>query len=481
MRSEEEYDIGGSGIDTQYERDYINYKPTTEFEKEKTYRGTGYEPVELTHQIDLAAQLATSTAVGVWEEVIGVVETINLIENQLAEKLTELTVPLPKASSEKVRQAAEKMGFPTMGQAIPFALYKETFRIPDAPEAALIQEVVEDYLADVHGNLNAELYADVAEIQSDWNDVLKFAQKGLFAQIVPLDEAPTKLAMDDPYLEEVRKIEQLQMEEYLELLKLKVTNEDKMNQLAMTQYGSERYYQAENEYEKVKREVVQAEKKLFTKAEVVDLLARKASDAEDSLELISNSVDFDPYQEQKYEVLYALLQQFSSKKEMVSGLRKMQAVLQLSVDGKRHRHNAVKMNLRGLAGGKAKRRINHALVNGVHLRNGVFAEVYDVLRHFDGVPNIENFHMLTNHLSDGLEESEQLYKNQLSDFYKIHGMDTQLRQNKLTGLLDKDMARATYQLIEKVLAYATETDITWPTSDKLSEWVTDLMDQGKIH
>lgn len=478
MRSEEEFNIGGSGIDTQYERDYINYKPSMEHSKEQTQQGDGYQLIQPTHTVDLFAQLASSTIVDTWEEVIGVVEKSNLIEKKLANKLKNISVPA--AGNVRVQKAAEKLGYPNATSEIPFALYKETFKFPDAPESAVIQEAFENYMSDVQGNLNAELYTDVAEIQNDWEDVLGFVRKGLFAQMVSLEQVPHSLSMEDPAVAEIREKEQAQLNEYLELTKLRQLNQDIMDRLARTQYGSDRYYEAETEYEKARREVIALEKKLFTKAEVVDLVRRKVSDTEDSLELIDNSVDFDPYQDHKYEVLYGLLQQFDSKQAMMSSMQKMQAVLQLSVDGKRQRMDAVKSNLRGLAGGKTKQRINQTLVNGVHLRNGVFNEVYDVLKHLDGVPNIRNFHLMIDHLSEGVAESDVLYKQQLSDFYKIHAMDAELRSEKLRALIDKDMTRGTYQMMRAVLNHAAEADTAWPTADKLSVWLNDFMEQSKI-
>lgn len=478
MRSEEEFSIGGSGIDTQYERDYINYKPTMEHSKEQTQEGDGYQLIQPTHAVDLFAQLASSTIVDTWEEVIGVVKKSKLIEKKLADKLKNISAPA--TGNARVQKAAEKMGYPHASSEIPFALYKGTFKFPDAPESAVIQEAFENYMSDVQGNLNAELYTDVAEIQNDWEDVLGFVRKGLFAQMVPMEQVPHSLSMEDPVVAEVRKKEQAQLNEYLELTKLRQLNQDIMDRLARSQYGSDRYYEAETEYEKARREVVTLEKKLFTKAEVVDLVRRKVSDTEDSLELIDNSVDFDPYQDHKYEVLYGLLQQFDSKQAMVSSMQKMQALLQLSVDGKRQRIDAVKSNLRGLAGGKTKQRINQTLVNGVHLRNGVFSEVYDVLKHLDGVPNIRNFHLMIDHLSEGVAESDVLYKRQLSDFYKIHAMDAELRSEKLRALIDKDMTRGTYQMMRAVSTHAAEADTAWPTADKLSGWLNDFMEQGKI-
>lgn len=481
MRSKEPYEIGGSGIDTQYERDYINYRPRPTHQKEASYQGGNYEPDDASHELDVYTELKRSTAGEVWNDIVTVIEKITELETTLAGKLTDITVPIPASSKSRVQRAAEKIGHTGIVDTIPFSLYRKTFAVAKLPEASLIQDTFEEYVSDVDGTLNAELYADVAEIQQDWVDMAAFSKKALFAQFSSPDDIPNSfLERSDGYIEEVKEKEKRQMSEYLELLRLQSINREILTRLGEQEMGSDAYYSAEREYDEAKRHIVLLEKKLFTKAEVVDLVSRKASDTEDSLLLIENSIDYDPYAEHKYEVLYALLQQFPSKREMQLGLRKMQAVLKLSVDRKRDDQRAIKNTLRGLAGGQVKRRMNNTLVSGIHLRNGVFSDVYDMLRHLDGVPSLKNFDLMANHVGEGIEAAEHMYRAQVSDFYKIHALDDEMRRDKLTRVLDKDMTRSTYQLMRAVLDYAQEVDVAWPTAGKLSGWLNDFMEQAKI-
>jgi hypothetical protein len=479
MRSEEEFKIGGSGIDTQYERDYINYRPKIKYTPPVVDSSYGLS-ADTASQPGLLNQLGESSIISVWEDIVAVIQKIDEVEQTLAMKLKDVSAPISSVFKDVVIEAAEKLGYSGVTNSIPFDLYKKTFEQPDAPESSIIQEAFEEYMSDVDGTINGELYSDVAEIQNDWTDMLDFVKKGLFSQIVPIDKVPVEISTKDVNLENVRAKEQSITDEYAELLKLRKINELIYQELFTKEYGSDRFFQAENELEEVKREMIKLEKRLFTKTEVVDLVRRKASDTDDSIELVKNTIDFDPYAKNKYEVLYGLLKQFRTKEEMQKGLKKMQAILKLSVDGKKDILGATKHNLRGISGGTAKRRINKTLVNGVHLRNEIFSDVYDIMKNLDGVPNVDDFETLAIHMSEGVQRAELMYQSQASDFYKIHTMDSELRTDKLVSVIDKDAARSAYKLMGNVLSYATETTQSWPTEDKISQWLNDFMEHSKI-
>lgn len=476
--SDELFDIGGQGIDTQYERDYINYRPKITYTSpliDSTY-GLSADTASQESELD---QIGDSSVISTWEDVIDVLTEIDKLEEQLSETLKDISVPIPASFQDDIKKAAEKLEYPGITDSIPFALYKKSFDFP-SPESSLIQDMFEEYMSDVNGNLNGELYADVMEIKQDWVDVTDFIKKGLFTQIVSLDKVPTDLDKENPALIEIKEKEEAMADEYARLLRLRSINEEIYYQLSESEYGSERYYQAVKDLDDTRRQVVNLEKKLFTKTEVVDLIGRKASDTSDSVSLITNSIDFDPYEEDKYEVLYGLLKQFKTKESMTTGLKKMQAVLKLSVDGKKNNTDSLKLNLRGIAGRTTKRKINQTLVNGIHLRNEIFGEVYDIMSNIDGIPSSENFEMMADHISDGVQQSESMYRQQASDFYKVHMMDASLRTEKLVSLIDKDAARSTYKLLGGVVNYTKDVNTSWPAEDQMSTWLNDFMEHSKI-
>lgn len=479
MRSESEFDIGRQGIDTQYERDHINYRPAIGKYNHKIVR-TGYGlPADTARQIlEPLEKVGKISVVSVWEDTVDTFEKVNEIEERLSEKLKDITVPIPERFKEEIEQAASRLGYPDVKE-ITFDLYKETFKNQTLPDASLIQDVFEEYMGDIYGDLNAELYQDVAEIQNDLEDLVDFLGKALLGQIVPMEKVPTKLSKDDPKLEEIHEREKQMLNEYAELLKSKAVREKAYHDLAKNAPGSEEYYKATEAYDQAKRDVINIEKRLFTKTEVSELVQQKIADANVLINLIDNTIDFDPYQETKYELLYGLMKQFPSKEDARRVLTKMQAILKLSVDNKREESSAMRLNLRGLASRNTKQKINKTLINGVHLRNEIFGEVYDALKHMDGVPAIPDFEVLMDHMVEGADVAEQMYRDESMDFYKIHSLDTELRREKLASVINKDAARSAYRLIDDVLNYSNDINRKWPEEAELTKWLNDYMEYSK--
>jgi hypothetical protein len=478
MRSESEFNLGREGIDTQYERDYINYRPKINYDPNRIDGSYGLS-VDTASQKKLE-EVDQTSIISVWEDVVGVVKEVDKLEQDLSTKLKDVSVPIPSSFQENIKKAADALGYSGITNSIPFDLYKKTFEKPETPEASIIQDVFEDYMSDVNGSLNGEIYADVAEIQNDWKDMREFINKGLFSQIVTIDKVPKELSTEDVALEEIHAKERELVDEYAHQLKIRTINKQIYMELAKKEYGSDRYFKAVEEYDNSKRDVMNLEKRLFTKSEIVDLIGRKASDTSDNIKLLGRTVDYDPYKADKYELLYGLLKQFKTREEAHVGLRKIQAVLKLSVDGKKVSTDSMKSNLRGLAGRNSKRKINRTLINGVHLRNEVFRDVYDMISHLDGVPNSRNFEVMINHIGDGVEQAENMYQLQASDFFKVHAMDANIRKDKVASLIDKDAARSTYKLIDSVLGYSKDINQSWPSEEKLSTWLKDFMEHGKI-
>jgi hypothetical protein len=480
MPLDEEFEIGGSGIDTQYERDYINYRPKIEY-TQPVVSGQGL-PVDTANQSQggLTDSVSGSSAITVWQNVVDTVNSINQLVDTLSDKLKDISVPIPASSQTVIQKAAEELGVQGITDSIPFSLYKETFKNPTSPPAIAIQDTYEDYMADVDGILNGEIFTDVMEMQNDWVDMKDFIQKGLFAQLVTVDQAPTEYTTDDTKLIVINDAEKSLDAQYAQLLMILNVNKQIYEEMAATDYGSQQYYDALHQYEDVQRRIENLEKKLFTKAEIVDLVGRKASDTNDTITLLANTVDFDPFEDDKYELLYGLLKQFPTRDAMLNGFKKMKALLKLSVDGKKVDTKSMRETLRGMAGGTNKRKINKMLVNGVHLRNEISNDVYDIMNNLDGIPNNPSFDVLAGHISDAVKQSERMYNQQAGDFYKMHVMDTNVRLNKIRSVIDKDAARSTYKLMEMVLKYTQNTNTTWPDEASLSTWLHDFMSQNNI-
>lgn len=469
--------IGGPGIDTQYERDLINYRPDISYEKPMVNTKGGLSTDTASQKQELKKINNSIPLTSLWGEVVDVINKINNLEEQLSTKLKDVSSKFPSRRAVDIIGAAERLGY-QITDSIPFELYKETFNHLGSGDAEIIKDAYEDYQADVSGILVAELYADAKEMQQDWEDMIPFINKGLFGQVVSEGKYPTSIKKDDTNLQAIQSSDQQISEEYAQALKLAKVNEEIMYHLMTNEYGSDRYYQIEEELKNDRRRLDNLRRKINTRNEILDLIRRKASNASDGAEFINNSIDFSPYKGKEHDVLYHILRQYAGKEDMAQGLRKLQAVLKLSIDNKKTSINGTKGNLRGIAGRHTKNKINRTLVNGIHLRNEIFGDVYDIMQYFDGVPKNRTFEDVANHIAQGTTQAEDSYHSQSMDFYKIHSMDAELRNRKLKGLIDKDSARSIYKMIEGVLKFIRQSG-KWPSKDNLSQWFDGFLEYYK--
>lgn len=463
---------GSKGIDTQYERDLINYRP--KFEYKKVVVGGNGLSADTASQDSLDNLTDITPSDEVWTNVVNVIDSITAVNKNLSEKLANAIAKVSDSTIGDVKEAAEEFGYQITDNLIPFKLYQDSFSRLGSWEATCIQEAWEAYQAGVNGELNAELYTDVQEIQADWNDMIPFINNGLFGQIVSSNKYPTDIKTDDVNLQAIQTANQQLLDTYAQLLKLMQVNEQILLQLTINEYGSQNYFDLDKEVKEDRKKLDDLKRRLYTLGEVTSLIEGKVSYTSDNIEFISNSIDFASYDGEEQDIVLHIMRQYVGKTDMLVALKKLQAIMQLSVDKKIVDTDSDKMKLRGIANQNVKRKINQSLVNGVHLRNEVFGDVQGVMEYFDGIPNNDTFEQVANHIVNGMVQAESSYQSQSMDFYKVHTMDAEVRTGKLRKLIDKEGARTIYKIINAILAYIQQTN-KWPNNDSLTDWVSDFM------
>jgi hypothetical protein len=475
--NEEDKIIGGFGIDTQYERDYINYRPKIEYNNPNRNAGELSVDTDSQRAANDLEQINSPIAVSTWGMAVDILNDLDSVEQELSDKLKDITAKIPDKHLDTVREAAKKFG-QDVDNTISFGLYKATFNYPESREAVLIQDIFEDFHSDVEGTLNAELYADVVEMKNDWLDMTNFIKRGLFLQIVSGEKLPTSISNEDDNLEYIHQAETEMVDNYLTAMKVDKENGDRYRELIIDAYESEAYFEAMKEYQDGERKTKLLEKRLHALWETGELIESKASSATKAIRLIKGTIDFKPYNEKEYDILYHILKQYSDKQKLTSGLKKVRAIIKLSVDHKKSAVNELKENARGIAGRKMKQKINNSLANGVHLRNEVSLDVHDLLEYFDGVPDNKGFEIVANHIATGLKQSNKVYFDQSSDFFKAHTMDAGLRDEKLKGLIDKDASRQIYRLLGETVKHVDDVG-KWTDEAELSTWLDGFMENRK--
>lgn len=461
---ENEY-LGKPGIDTEHERKQIEYRPTIEWKRPELFSEWAPLPSSEKDSINELARPATRE---LWNNLILIKESLDEIETDLSSRLHETDARIPSGLQEDLQRAAHKYGY-TISDRIPFSLYKLAVRERDSLEKQLILDVFEGYHGDVHGNLLAEIYPDVAEMQDDWIDMFGFVNKGVFSQLVSEGDLPKEVSSE----ESIQQIEE--SEESLGALYKEAKEKEAIAirnlQLVHLQSDDEGdFFKAKKEVDAIESILSTTERRLYTKREAIELSQSKARRAIRNIDILRFAIDVDHYAGEYRAILLPLLRQYTTGQSMEKGLRKLQVLLKLSIDGKNNEISDTKGNLRTLSGRNNRKRINGALVHGVHLRNEVSGETLDLMGRADAFQENEAFGRVAGHIMDSVSVSRDLYKDNAGDFYKMHTMESELRSEKISKLIDKDSAREIYKLLDNVISYGKERN-HWPTERELSAWV----------
>ena len=468
---EREQDIlGGPGIDTPIERQRIEYRPRIEMPKKpgrpmeewlaSFLSEEEYEPIG---EISIAP---------LWEQSSHVYERLTKLEERLSNQLASVTAPISSSLIERVQEAANRLG-EQVQQEIPFSLYKKAL-YSSSPDAMLIQEVFEDYHADVNGVLEAEVYPDVVEMKQDWEDILSFMKKGLFAQFIPFDQLPDTSSLDESTIELIHQKEKEMYETYAKLQKLNALNEEVLDHLPRSEQDTEAYQQLLHMIEKDRQQIRQMERKIYTKEEIVDLLQRKTNYVDWAIQFIESALDFSPYKDQEESLLYHWISHGAGRGSILTMIQKTKAILKLTVDAQKEQTKQFRSQQKGMVHRHKKQKVHQSLIHGIYMRRDVAGDMHEFLHHFYFPKEQQSLHLLASHLVEGINRADQLYEMQSSDFYRIHTIDHEIRKEKLKKVVHKDTTRRLFQLLTSVHKHIQESGSV-PRQENAMEWVRDFL------
>jgi hypothetical protein len=469
--------INGSGIDTQQERNEINYRPNLEYTK-PVINSTPYTAASNISLDNLEASvrpLVVPNTANTWTGSVAILDSLNDIKAEFEDLLKNVSATIPVKHIDLVTEAAQTLGGDVSNGTISFDLYKKALLSEDSHEKIILTDIYESYQADVNGSLVGELYPDVVEMTQDWESILEFIKKGLFLQFVDSSELPAGNTIDDAVLATITSAEQAMIDKFLALRASNQASASEMRLAKINARETDEYYNARADFYSTYTPLRDIKRRLYSKNEISSLVQSKVDNVEPLVNSIVAYSDYSPYQGTVYNTLYSLIQQYSSGQQAQNGLRKVQALLKLSIDGKIEATDSAKENLRGLASNQVKTNVNKSLVKGVHLRNEVFGDIYDAINVLDAPTEDATFNEVAEHIVGSLTQADSLYTEQSSDFYKIHSLDTDLRSEKLNMLVDKDSARQFYNIIDRLISYTGTA--SWPPKANLAEWLQEFIKQ----
>jgi hypothetical protein len=468
--------VNGPGIDSQEERDILNYKPKMEYSKPTINAGyyTVADSINLEHLEPGIRPLVIPKTVTTWNGSVDILDSLNDIQVEFDDRLKDSFATVPQRFLPMAIGAAQKLGYDISNGKIPFDLYKKALTSENSHERIILIDLFEKHQADVDGDLVAELYPDIIEMQQDWLAIIEFIKKGLFSQFVNQNELPGEISKDSLALQAIHDKEQELIARFMKAYEENKLHAGNMRKLHVLAPDSPEYYDAHGKFSNTYGTYRDLKRRVFTKNEIASLVQSKVENVQPFISSLVAFSDADVYKGATFNTLYGLLSQYSSGQQAQNGLRKVQALLKLSIDGKIETVDSTKENLRGLANNQHKTNVNKSLVKGVHLRNEIYGEIHDTI---DGIQATIDpvFNMVAEHILDSMTHADKLYGEQSSDFYKIHTLDTDLRREKLGMLVDKDTARRFYKIIERLISFTGLS--SWPTEAKLADWLKDFIDQ----
>lgn len=464
----------GPGIDTQEERDVINYRPQIEYNLSRIIT-----PDSSVLIADVPPQVQTVVAPRaeeIWNKSIDILEQIKSLQTKYEDYLKNIDATIPTNLQDTVRDAAERLGYSLEGNRIPFLVYRDILQLEDSLDKLTVTDAFESYHNDVNGDLRSELYLELMEMKIDWLDFMDFIMKGYFTQIVGLEDLPTEFKKDDPAIAKILREEEALGEAYLTA---RVQSYKDLKDMTNA-YGLDdtKYYDSKAKHQSSEYITKRLERRVNTKAETIALIEPKIVRTQSTADTFETLLAFRPYEDSVEEIVSNVLRQYSSGQSMQNGLRNIQALIKLSVDGKIDSLRALKANAKSVSNRLNKSKIAQSLTAGAHLRNTSYDQIHALMSGFDAPPDNLAFDIFARHIVDGVEQADQIYMNQAQDFYKIHALDSDLRRGKIDNLIDKDSAREIYKIADKITRYAS--DRGWPGSKNLSQWVAGFVDHENL-
>lgn len=454
-----EKEINGPGIDTQFERNVLTYRPEiAEIMGSSNVSSPLFDELNPETVIDDVLDPITPQ---VWDEITTLENRIDKLEKDFLEHLKDVEVPI---MSKELKDLIRK-------DKLTMKDYKDALTIvndipgkgtstggsnpttpPDNPItnkdiyiSTLIIEEVETHLSDMNGLLEGELYSDVLEIQMDVKDTKYFVQRAL---IEPLFQLNTP--KDDDKQEVLKAMQTMEENLSKEYTKTAVAFENIRRDhdiLVMTAYGSKE--------EKVKKKDVQdAEKKkkdietrLVTKTEIGRLCKRKTGHLGYHIDYLEECIGFVPRDGEQSKINQILASTLKdnpkmSQEHLLLGLR-------MGFDKRKEETKTYQNNLRSVSPRKHKVKVQDGLIEDVYLRNEVF---YPFHRHMEtSMPTekggIEEW--VYNYLTEGMYALEDMYQKQSMDYFKVQDYEAIYRQRHIQSIIDKEGLRLLYKNVEE--------------------------------
>lgn len=438
-------------IDTEYERERLHYRPQVKYEPKKPYTvsnqvegivleeeevSDNYKPVERPTQQyeDFATTL---------EELE---EMLTSVENELADvkiSLSEEQVMKIYNTAPNISPIIAHQGF------VDFGTYMDTFDDPDNPANVLIQDLVHAQAEDVDGSLKLELYEDMRELQATVKEGYFLFREAVLKSYLG-EEAPRVPVSDPEFSELLDEAIKEQKEQRQQITNIYKDKEASYYESLRTDYGSPEFFQATKHYNSARRNydiIIREEKGLNEMMGLTDNLLIGSKECVASIKsglVIGSEI-------KQEEVMKVLENQSQNEEELTKLMQLSQVALKLQVNQQiedKKQHRDLLRNINNLS---RKKRGHDELLMAYELRNTLYLKLYDALQNLESPSRSGGTEAFLNQLAGGLSLIQDQYSSFIRDVYVMYTNEFQIRSDKISKVMDKEDARASYSLLFEYL------------------------------
>lgn len=447
---EEKDYIGGNGVDTDFEREQLNYSPDIQHSSKKSSGGIDETP-------DTTLEQDTTTTHPVTNIYIQIGETYSYVTNlvsKIEQGLIGTYIPITETQANAILSSNVKVdGIESISveKGIPFEVYRKAILYPDNPTYALIQDAVESYAEDIDGNIQLELYPDAKELQINLEELHYLLGNTVYNKFIDEETIPKMPVMDDDFYQSMKEQEKKQQETYETLQNLHKVNETIYYGLLTTAYEAQEYYEALAEYEETKRELEDFTRRVNQQTDLVSFADIDSSMTNQCARRINRYVSaLSSVDEEEVSALLAKQYETDST-EYAFACAQMQTVTKLQVNKQIEQKQQSKDLLKTTGGITTKKRVHDEVINLTNLRDGVYLDLYGMMNNMVEPSRSDGVELFLNQVAEGMEVVRDNYKVYMQEMYQTHMIEQEVRYDKVNLTGDKQVARDSYWLLDNLL------------------------------
>ena len=441
--------FGNAGIDTDFERESINYRPTLETStRKKTV--TEFNETDEVEDNSIAEEEDLYPVTDTYIEIGNSYDYVKDLVDTLEQGLVHTTIPIaPEYVAQLENAEVEVDGIDDLSNGLPFEVYKESLNHPDNPTYSLIQDAVEDYAEDVDGNIALELYPDAVDVLNNIEELHYLLGKSLYNQVLPGTEPPSSPSFDEVFYEGLKTQEQEQYDAFTALNNLHTANEAIYYQLLTDAFETEAYFDALTHYNESKRErdkfvrQINQQKEMSSFGLIDTSMSTKIATRINRLINTETSID-----ETKIKSL--LSYQYDEPQELLKATAQMQAATKLQVNKQIEAKQAQKDLLKTTGGLAIKKRVHDEVINLVNARNKIYLDLYDMMNNMVEPTRDAGVESFLNQVAQGMDLVRENHKTYLQEMYQVHMIDQEVRLDKVNLTEQKQIARESYSLLNNI-------------------------------